>query len=141
MFKYLCALIFISVCACKVTHGSNQDRWKIIAPGRIGNLDSKTPVVWRADDDGRMNWHGDYATAVDTIMSIDINTLREVEVVKYRVLRLGKWVLKDEEGNLYAEAAYNWDTLTSITRHLQYPAKYDSIDSRLTDTLSVLVKY
>lgn len=139
------AILLLLVYSCKTEptrkiHSTNKT-------GRVKNLESKEPVSWGAgckDLYGNLWWTGDYAIVHDSIWNININTLREEVLVISRTLRFGKWILKGKEGDVYAEAFYENDSLISLTKYDGYSdaCNIDSICGfKYCDTVSYSIIY
>lgn len=138
----LALLVFLT--SCNARRNNKEHRFSNSYGVIIPNLESKTPVVWAANCDApyyRFKWKGDYSSIFDSVTHIDINSLHEILIIYRRTNRYNKWVLEDEEGQVYAEAFYQNDTLLSYKTFDGYsPACHiDSICSfkKHCDTLSV----
>ncbi|HRG88638.1 MAG TPA: hypothetical protein PLW44_06420 [Chitinophagales bacterium] len=139
------AILFLLVFSCKTE--TTKNKYSNNITGRVKNLDSKEPVIWGARCNttyGVPHWTGDYAIVHDSIWNINIETLREEVLVMSRVLRFGKWLLKGQEGEVYAEAFYDNDSLVSFTKYDGY-SDACSIDSicgfKYCDTVSFSIIY
>ena len=115
--KWIILSVFFLMASCKSYLVKESSK-----PQLVKNLDSKTPVIFPcANNSSQIFWVGDYMTLTDTMTSINAVTLREDWLGLRKTLRFGKWLLKDDFGNIYAEAFYKNDTLISMKKYIEYP--------------------